>query len=253
MIHIVGRDLVQDVQAFDSVKDCLTDHFDFDVYLAAFLCKPMGIDLQDQVIYNMEYLRDDNPLFSFGYLDTLKSNIVVDFARSNVEYLKKHGVEAFYMPYGFDDSMRRVTPKEQDIDVLFIGSMHFDRRQKIISELSKVCNVQVALGVYGAELDDLIARSKVHLNMHHAEGQPLETVRINYLLANDCTVVSELGNDPELNDAYQDSLVFCDYDNLVESCLMAIDAKFDCQRLMDKLRHDSSGANQWIKGKLCQQ
>lgn len=253
MIHIIGQDVVQDVKAFDSVKDCLSNNFDFDVYLAAFLCKPMGIDLKDQVIYNMEYLRDDNPLFSFGYMDTLKENIVIDFAKSNVEYLKSKGIEAFYMPYGFHESMRRVPQRHKDIDVLFIGSMHFERRKKIIFELSKVCNVQVALGVYGSELDELIARSKVHLNMHHAEGQPLETVRINYLLANNCTVVSEYGNDWELNVSYQDSLVFCEYDNLVDSCIEMLDVQFNCEKLMNELRHNSLGANEWIKGKLCLQ
>lgn len=253
MIHIVGHGQVKDVCAFDSVKNVLDPQFDIDLYLAAFLCKPLKREIKNKVIYNMEYLRDENPLFNFGYMDTLKDNIVIDFSRSNVDYLKSKGIDAFFMPYGFCDSMKKVKPKEKNIDVLFIGSMHFDRRKKIINELSKYCKTVVALGIYGEELDDLISRSKVHINMHHAEGQPLETVRINYLLANNCTVVSERGNDSKLDNKYKDNLLFCDYDELVDACLSSIDTKIDSSDLINNLRHDSSNAQKWAKEKLCLQ
>lgn len=253
MINIVGYGQVKDVYAFDSVKNVLDPQFDIELYLAAFLCKPMKQEVKNKVIYNMEYLRDENPLFQFGYMETLKDNIVIDFSRSNVDYLKSKGIDAFYMPYGFCDSMKKVKPKNKDIDVLFIGSMHFDRRQKIMKELNSYCKAVVAVGVYGEELDELIARSKVHINMHHAEGQPLETVRINYLLANNCTVVSELGSDQELNQKYQDNVLFCKYDELVDVCLSSIGKKIDSGDLINKLRHDSSNAQKWAKEKLCLQ
>lgn len=127
------------------------------------------------------------------------------------------------MPYGISKKMQSVVHKvDKDIDVLFIGSTHFDRRSKVLAALARQCNLVVATDTYGTALDELISRAKVHLNMHHAEGQPLETVRVNYLLANNCTVVSEQGSDDQLNGQYDGSLIFAVYDDLVDKCLTAL-------------------------------
>lgn len=223
MIHILGYDKIPQFRAFDSVKNYLEDYFDTDLYLGAFCADPLEIDLKDKLIYNMEYLHDDSPLWAVGYKKVLEMNTVLDFSRQNVEYLAKIGIKADYMPYGISKKMQSVVHKvDKDIDVLFIGSTHFDRRSKVLAALARQCNLVVATDTYGTELDELISRAKVHLNMHHAEGQPLETVRVNYLLANNCTVVSEQGSDDQLNGQYDGSLIFAVYDDLVDKCLTAL-------------------------------
>ena len=223
MIHILGYDKVPQFKAFDSVKNYLEDYFDKDMYLGAFCAKSLGIDLQDKLIYNMEYLHDDSPLWAVGYKEILEKNDVLDFSRKNVAYLAGLGINARYMPYGISNKMQKVAHKtDKDIDVLFIGSTHFDRRNKVLETLAKQCNLMVAKNVYGDALDELISRSKVHLNMHHAEGQPLETVRVNYLLANNCILVSEQGNDAQVDEQYKDSLTFALYEELVDKCLLAL-------------------------------
>jgi hypothetical protein len=148
--------------------------------------KPMGVDLVGKVIYNMEYLHDNSPLFGIGYLETLKDNIVLDYSKKNVEYLKGRGIDAFYMPYGFHESLSRIPQVNKDVDVLFFGSLRHPRRQRIFKELSDRVSLTLVEGVYGDELDSIVARAKVVLNMHHAEGQPLEVVRVNYLTRKRC-------------------------------------------------------------------
>lgn len=232
MIHILGYEKVPEFKAFDTVKEYLEPYFDEDLYLGAFCANPLGIELKEQLIYNLEYLHDDSPLWSVGYDEILRNNTVLDFSRSNIEYLDKKGIKAHYMPYGINDKMRKVNPcNNKDIDILFIGSTHFDRRMRVINKLSEECAVFVAKNVYGDELDELISRSKIHLNMHHAEGQPLETVRINYLLANNCTVVSEYGSDSQLNDLYKNSLVFSSYDDLTSKCLEEL-SNFESNKIL---------------------
>lgn len=251
MIHIVGHNKIKQMQVFEDVRDVISDGFDCDVYLGAFAAGLVGGNMADKVIYNMEYLHDDAPLVKRGgYLGILQESYVIDFSMSNVEYLKSNGIDAFYMPYGYGPSLERAAHGgDKPIDVMFIGSMHHQRRADAIAELSKHFNVEVLTDCYGADLDNSIGRAKVHLNIHHAEGQPLETVRLNYLLANGCSVVSEPGSDNSLNAEYKDALVFSGYSELVDACHFAIGQ----QKTWHKPMHDSKSANDWAKGKLCLQ
>lgn len=223
MIHIVGRNEIPQFKVFDMVKDAIEHRFDEDVYLGAFIANTLGVALKGKKIYNMEYLHDDSPLWGMGYKEILENNEIIDFSRGNIAYLAKLGLKADYYPFPIDKSMVKVRQDlDKNIDVLFIGSTHFERRQHILDKLGKNCNLIVAEGVYGAELDDLIGRSKLHLNIHHADGQPLETVRINYLIANNCIVVSEKGSDNQLNNEYEDKLIFAEYSDIVDVCLSTL-------------------------------
>lgn len=74
-------------------------------------------------------------------------------------------------------------------------------------------------GIYGEDRDKLIARAKIIINMHRVHNHPLEVVRINYLLANKCFVISERGNDEAESAFYEDALVFADHKDLVSKCI----------------------------------
>ena len=253
MIHIVGQGVVKEMDAFNDVKGVLSDGFDVDVYLGAFMATPLKVELKNKAIYNMEYLHDRNPLFMFGYMETLKNNFVIDYSVENVKYLAKHGVEAFYMPYGYAKCLERRKEEKQDIDILFVGSTHHPRRLEVLDKLKRYFNVVVADGVYGDDLDHLIARAKVHLNMHHAENQPLEVVRINYLMANGCNIVSEKGSDANLDSKYKDGLLFAEYAELIDACVYALKNKIDGTKVIRNIPHDCFDANLWVKDKLCLQ
>jgi hypothetical protein len=107
----------------------------------------------------------------------------------------------------------------------------------------------VVQGRYGDELDKLVPRAKVHLNMHHAEEQPLESARINYLMANHGTVVSEYGSDHGLNEKYKDGVLFTEYDGLIEACVSAIDNPLDGYDVIRKMPQDCTAANDWLTGR----
>jgi hypothetical protein len=244
VIHIIGDGVIKQTQAFYDVRDAL--EFDCDVYLGAMLANQLGIELKNKVIYNMEYLHDASPLWSMGYMEILRNNVVIDFSTQNVRYLKKLGIKAFYMPYGYHESLERAKPSKQDIDVLFVGSIHHPRRQKLLSDLSEKCIVAVTHGVYGEDLDALVSRAKVHLNMHHAEGQPLETVRLNYLMANHCSIVSEHGDGWE---KYALGARFENYENLAEACLEALNDPIDGYEIVKQMPMNCKAANEWVRGR----
>ncbi len=173
---------------------------------------------EGSVLYNLEPLYDNCRSFSLGYLDVLRQFPVVDYQRKNVEYLAQHGIDAVHMPYGFHESMRRTQNVEKDIDVLFFGSFN-DRRKPLLAQfMNSEMNVRVVCGCYGALLDNLISRSKIHINIHYCDDHPLEVVRLNYLLANACFVISERGWDDVENEVYQLGVVFAEYSDIIEQC-----------------------------------
>ena len=103
-----------------------------------------------------------------------------------------------HVPLGYVPELTRIRPAPiQDIDVLFYGSLN-DRRSAIIKALCDAgANVHTVFGVYGKGRDELIARSKVVLNLHFYEQKLFEIVRVSYLLANSKAVVTECSSDTD--------------------------------------------------------
>jgi hypothetical protein len=239
---IFGRDRLPALACFNDVDSCLD--FDCDVYLGSHAYGFLGDRVPvGSAIYNMEPLYDGCRSLSVGYMDILKTCHVIDYSAKNVQYLKHKGIEAFHMPYGWHKGLDRVVESIKDIEVLFIGSYN-QRRYKIIEKLREKFDVVWVSGVYGAELDKLVARAKVHLNIHYVEDHPLEVVRLNYLLANGCNVVSEPGNDDEVNNKYS-SMLHMTWD--LEQGLKELVYKQNIKENMMVLKHDCSAANEWLQ------
>lgn len=246
MIRIIGDGVIPEAAAFYDVRDALS--FDRPVTLAAHVAPLFGLELRDQVIYNLEPLYDGCRSFSVGYLDTLKRCTVLDYSARNVSYLKTLGIEAFHMPYGYHASLERSRNEKKDIDILCLGSIN-PRRAKIFERLRSDFNFVWAQGVYGEQRDRLIARAKVHVNVHYADEHPLEVVRLNYLMANHGTVVSERGNEPDVNLAYEDGVIFSEYDGIGEACQRALDQSKDGYGCIKLIPHDCGSAQVWLNSK----
>ncbi len=153
------------------------------------------------------------------YLENLRKHEVWDYSPKNVAALKKLGIEAKWVPIRYMPRMTKNFPVvEQDIDVLFYGSTN-KRRVKILDEISaKGLNVRRVFGVYGAERDELIARSKVVLNLHYFDEGIFEIFRCAHLFANSKCVVGETGTDLLLESLYKDSAVFCERADIADTC-----------------------------------
>lgn len=248
MVRVIGSGIIPEARAFDDLKKVID--FNHDIYLGAFWARPLRIELKNKVIYNTEFLYDESPLFSIGYLETLRKNIVLDYDAKNVEYLKNIGIDAFHMPYGYHKSLERKVESKKDIDVLFVGSNKHKRRISFFEKLSKHCNSVVLNNCYGQDLDVAISRAKVLVNMHHIDGQPLEVVRLNYLMANECNIVSEFGPSNEVNEKYSNGLHFCNYENLLDACMYALDNPVSGLETIRKIPHSCESARLWLEGKI---
>jgi hypothetical protein len=191
------------------------------------------------VIYNLEqvdrctsWFAEENPQL----LNLLRKYPTWDFTHQNVAQLEKWGVKATLVPIGYTPRLTNVPflPEEKrDIDVLFYGALN-DRRQKLLDDLYtrgvKVINIggkyrssaappYAMPPMFGFNRDQYVARSKIILNLHYYECRMLEVVRISYLLANRCFVLSEPGANSMDNQPFDGGPVFALYDQLVEKCM----------------------------------
>ncbi len=172
------------------------------------------------IIYNLEQILVGSTWITEAYLNLLRGYEVWDYSMRNIEELSKLGISSVKCcKIGYVPELSRIKPAPMDIDILWYGSLN-ERRSRILQELhNRGCTVKALFGVYGDERDAFIARSKIVLNIHFFESKIIEIGRIYYLLANKRFVISEKGNDRELEDPIRDSLVFADYDDLVPECI----------------------------------
>ncbi|MGH7180185.1 MAG: hypothetical protein ACREJC_22595 [Tepidisphaeraceae bacterium] len=122
------------------------------------------------------------------------------------------------VPIGWAPILQRISKSTvQDIDVLHYGGPTNQR----LHALAELCHDGVKVvwlcGLYGQARDDLIARSRIVLNINSGNGV-FEIVRVSYLLANAKAVVSDLPGDCEIDDDLRDVIAFAPLDGIRATC-----------------------------------
>lgn len=180
----------------------------------------------DAILYNFEQVSPESGWIDDSYLELLRRYEVWDYSRKNVLALAALGVTNVRLcPVGFMKQMaylRYAFPTEEidrDVDVLFYGSLN-PRRQRIIDGLrDRGARVRTLFGTYGHDRDAWIMRSKIVLNVHFYDAKIPEMIRLSHLLANRRFVVSERGDDPELEAPLEHGIAFAAYDEIVDRCM----------------------------------
>jgi hypothetical protein len=171
------------------------------------------------IIYNLEQIGRDNTWCSGTYLGLLQRCTVWDYSHRNVAALQNMGARVIHVPVGYVPELTRIPDNvEQDIDVLFYGSMN-PRRSAVIDQLRSLgLRAEAVFGVYGKERDALIARSKVVLNLHYYATSIFELVRVSYLLANHKAVVAECHAGTDIDPDLLEAVALADYAQLAATC-----------------------------------
>jgi len=183
------------------------------------------------ILYQMEQLASDRghlPKYPH-YAELMRQALCIwDYSKTNIERLQEMGISgAIHVPAGYHKAlevMRQDVPK--DIDVLFYGTLS-PRRDRILKALAeRGVGVKVAFGVYGEARNALIERSRIIINIHCDEIDTLEEVRLSYLLANHCFIVSE----NSAQNPYGDGVVYCAYEELADTCVKYLQAGDEVRR-----------------------
>jgi hypothetical protein len=211
------------------------------IIFGAHLISELAAIPDNAVIFNSE--QHGSPWFGENYIELLKKHFVIDYSLQNIDRLAELGIEAHHVRLGYvkeeDRALGSSTEVQKDIDVLFYGSLN--QRRTMLLELLAVedITVHVAQNIFGDDLDALIQRAKIVLNVHYYETKLFEIVRLNYLLSNGVCVISETGHDP-LEKDYEEAVIFSDYEDLAETVMAALADQ-------EKLQAQRDAANSFMR------
>ena len=233
--NITFNELAKELQAcliHYGINVEITSHIDENNFMDIYIIFGMN-DFSSQtvphnyIVFQLEQTtgQDESKWFSQTYINHMKNALEIwDYSLINYQNLRKVGIEKVkYVPLQYMRSIDNIQHQEKDIDILFYGSVN-ERRQKILDQLTTSgLKTVVKTHVWNEERDNLIARSKIVVNIHYYNNSILETTRLSYLLSNSCLVVSEKSQDPVLDKWHTPYLKFVCYDQLVETCQQCID------------------------------
>lgn len=176
---------------------------------------------KNTILVNTEQILAEKGPWNSIILEWTKRFQTWDYSQKNIDQFHRLGIKNIKkLSLGYQSQLQTI-PKIQneDIDVLFYGSTN-ERRLAILEKLkASGLNVVSIFGLYGAERDALISRSKVVLNLHFYETQIFEVIRVFYLLINSKAIIGEVNKDTSIEDGWTNSFYPSTYENLVDSTI----------------------------------
>ena len=148
-----------------------------------------------------------------------------EFSEANLPAWSAFGATRVqYVKIGWAPVLERILrAQRQDIEVLIYGTPS-DERLELYQALCRAnITALFVFGIYGAERDALIARSKIVVNASAYESRIFEIVRVSYLLANAKAVVSLVHPDTFIEPDMREAVHFAARDRIVEDCLALLD------------------------------
>ncbi|WP_410209067.1 hypothetical protein [Aquirhabdus sp.] len=198
----------------------------------------LSAQAKDIIIYNMEQVSPEVPWFDLAYFRQFLNTQVWDYNLKNIQALQHAGVYNIqHVQLGYCPEMTEISPTthrllsatqhddelmiEQDIDVLFYGSIS-PRRKKTLDAIRArgLTVMSTETGQFlGDKRAEYIGRAKVVINIHYYETVGIfEIVRVSYLLANHKAVVSELSPHTDIEPDIKDAILSGSLDELPELC-----------------------------------
>jgi hypothetical protein len=161
------------------------------------------------IVYNVEMVVLGSPFLAVlgAFLRRFEA---WDYSAANIAAWRTAGISdrvrllrPGYLP---EDTTIDVTAAS-DIDALFYGGINW-RRDLILRDIARTgVRLHVAVNIYGAARDALIARSKLIVNIHSREDSVLEFARISQALANRRLLVTEPGHAGDVDAQLSEALV----------------------------------------------
>ncbi|MEO8136461.1 MAG: hypothetical protein ABI831_21105 [Betaproteobacteria bacterium] len=129
--------------------------------------------------------------------------------------------EVCVVPVGYAPILKRIPkPPVQEIDVLFYGSTGQDRLNAFHGLYQTGLTTVFVAGLYGVARDELIARSKLIVNINlYALSKMFELVRVSYLLANRKAVVAVVDADTLIDQDLRSAVRISPPAQLAEDCV----------------------------------
>lgn len=176
----------------------------------------------ETIIYNFEQIGRTRPEDLKPEIKTVVQRFRIwEYSEANLDTWATLGARnsVVHVPVGWAPILRRIEkPLTQDIDVLIYG-LPSQLRLEVFNDLCHHGLKCVFLcGMYGADRDELIKKSKLVLNINMYRSRIFEIVRVSYLLANSKAVVADLQADTIVEASIEGAVIFSVPDQLVPTC-----------------------------------
>lgn len=182
----------------------------------------------NSIIYNLEQrigmlgVRD----VPYEYLYQAEKFIIWDYSEHNISaWLKLYPMaRVCHVKIGYAPVITKINLSvRQDIDVLIYGAPTPNRLEVFKSIASQGLKTVFFVGLYGDDRDELIAKSKVVLNLHHSGYDRIfEIVRVSYLLANSKAVISEISDETVLEAGISNFVLFSPVSDIPKLCKLLV-------------------------------
>lgn len=173
------------------------------------------------IIYNFEQMREINKKHMRPQIQFAASHFQIwDYSEANRESWFNLGAKCRIVPVGYAPVLTKVEKMpDQYIDVLIYGAPGQERLDAFFNLCHAGLVVVFACGLYGNRRDELIARSKIVLNVTlYSQSKIFEIVRTSYLLANKKMVVSVVDADTYIEDDIRSGICTTTANDLVHTC-----------------------------------
>jgi hypothetical protein len=182
------------------------------------------------IIVNMEQLFDQSTWLKSAYINQLKTHRVWDYNKVNQAYLRKLGINAPLISYGYMPSLCHRgscwadssdhPSVDQDIDVIMLGYPNPNR--KVIAQQLANLGVKIQYhsgNMWGAQRNNLLLRSKILLNVHLYAANILEIPRLALAINNGMFIISESCINESEYPWMKDCVIFKPYSQLIGTIL----------------------------------
>jgi hypothetical protein len=180
----------------------------------------------ETIVYHLEQMRNLNAADIVPQLHLAAQRFRIwEYSEANVEGLHALGARNVLMvPVSYAPILQRIPrPQTQDIDVLIYGMPGRARLEALHYVAHSGLTTVFVCGLYGKARDDLIARSKVIVNVNlHEPCKIFEVVRVSYLLANRKAVVADVGPDTHIEEDMRLAIKTTTLPQLVNDCVQLV-------------------------------
>lgn len=177
---------------------------------------------RNTIIYNLEQMRSPTNYQSTQEFRYCAENFRIwDYSPANLRAWQDVDVKNIeIVPIGYAPVLSSIPKaRNQDIDVLFYGSPIGNRLDIFKAICGSGLKAMFVSGFYGAERDELIARSKIVLNVPSDDKAGIfEIVRVSYLWANKKAVIADLQPNAYIEDDIKGSVKFSPFADIVKNC-----------------------------------
>jgi hypothetical protein len=190
----------------------------------------------DTIVYNLEQLANATPEQIKRPTHIAAQRLTIwDYSPRNIAAIDqlRPAREVVHVPIGWSPTLGRIGKRaDEDIDVLFYGLPTAARLDALTRCIEKCLKVVYACGLYGQARDELIARSKVVLNVNaYEKARVFELVRVSYLLANGKAVVSDVYPESDVDEDVKSAVAFAPLEQVADACAQLVDNESARRRL----------------------